>query len=109
MTARGAVDTQQLSVVNFHSQLDKGLQEIGTFAKKILSLFGSTYLRELMFTVMNFNNKHVRVRLVTRLRDILHIKTTAFEPDLAYLLHSSITRFYPPHECQQGVCFGHLK
>lgn len=61
VTASGAVDTQQLSVVDFHRQLDKGsFQEIPTFAKKILSLFGSTYLREQTFTVMKFNKKKKR-------------------------------------------------
>lgn len=103
VTASGAVDTKQLSVVNFHRQLDKGsFQEIQTFAKKIPSLFNSTYLREQTFTVMNFNKKRVRARLVTHLRDILHVKTTAFEPDLAYLLHSR-SQSHPPHWCQRGI------
>ena len=38
---------QQLPLVNIYRQLDKGsFQEIRTFAKKMLSLFGSTYLCE---------------------------------------------------------------
>lgn len=59
---------QQLYLVNIYCQLDKGrFQEIQTFAKKMLSLFGSlfgsTYLCEKTFSVMNFNKNHMRTRL----------------------------------------------
>ena len=44
----------QLSLVDFYLQLDKGrFLEMQTFAKKMLSLFGSTYLCEQIFSVMN--------------------------------------------------------
>ncbi|KAJ8358030.1 hypothetical protein AAFF_G00042690 [Aldrovandia affinis] len=81
---------QQLPLVNFYRQLDKGrFQEIRTFAKKMLSLFGSTYLCEKTFSVMNINKNRLRTRLSdSHLRYILRIKTTVFEPDLAYLLQS---------------------
>lgn len=89
---------QQLSLVNFYRQLEKGrFQEIRTFAKKMLSLFGSTYLCEKTFSVMNFNKNRVRTRLSdSHLRDILRIKTTAFEPDLAYVLQSR-SQYHPSH------------
>ncbi|XP_073470399.1 general transcription factor II-I repeat domain-containing protein 2-like [Aquarana catesbeiana] len=46
---------QQLSLVNFYRQLDKSrFQEIRTL-KKMLSLFGSTYMCEQTFSAMNFN------------------------------------------------------
>ena len=54
-----------------------------------MSLFGLTNLCEKTFSLMNFNKNHVRTRLSdSHLRDILRIKTTVFEPDLAFLLQS---------------------
>ncbi|XP_068107468.1 general transcription factor II-I repeat domain-containing protein 2-like [Hyperolius riggenbachi] len=89
---------QQLSLVNFYRQLDKGrFQEIRTQAKKMLSLFGSTYLCEKTFSAMNFNKNRVRTRLSdSHLRDILRIKTTAFVPDQACLLEHR-SQFHPSH------------
>ncbi|XP_077340540.1 general transcription factor II-I repeat domain-containing protein 2-like [Lithobates pipiens] len=89
---------QQLSLVNFYRQLDKSrFQEIRTLAKKMLSLFGSTYICEKTFSVMNVNKNRVRTRLSdSHLRDILRIKTTAFDPDLAYVLQSR-SQFHPSH------------
>ncbi|XP_072303167.1 general transcription factor II-I repeat domain-containing protein 2 [Eucyclogobius newberryi] len=89
---------QQLSLADFYRQLDEGrFQEIRTFAKKMLSLFGSTYLCEQTFSVMNFNKSRVRTRLTdSHLRDILRIKTTAFEPDLTYDLQSR-SQYHPSH------------
>ncbi|OCT78218.1 hypothetical protein XELAEV_18029325mg, partial [Xenopus laevis] len=87
---------QQLPLVNFYRQLDKGrFQEIRTFAKKMLSLFGSTYLCEKTFSIMNFNKNHVRTRLSdSHLRDILHIKTTVFEPYPGITLHISAGKLF---------------
>ncbi|XP_063781329.1 general transcription factor II-I repeat domain-containing protein 2A-like [Pseudophryne corroboree] len=89
---------QQLPLVNFYRQLDKGrFQETRTFGKKMLSLFGSTYLCEKTFSVMNHNKNRVRTRLSdSHLRDILRIKTTVFELDLAYLLQSR-SQYHPSH------------
>ncbi|XP_045890108.1 transmembrane protein 132C [Micropterus dolomieu] len=76
---------QQLSPVNFYRQLDKGrFPEMRTFAKKMLSLFGSTYLCEQTFSVMNLNKNRLRSRLTDPHQcDILHIATAALKPDLA--------------------------
>ncbi|GAA6090693.1 general transcription factor II-I repeat domain-containing protein 2 [Tachysurus ichikawai] len=42
---------QQLPFIDFYHQLDKGrFQEFRTFAKEMLSLFGSTYLCEKTFS-----------------------------------------------------------
>ena len=89
---------QQLSLVNFYRQLDKGrFQEIRTFAKKMLSLFGSTYLCEKTISVMNLNKNRVRTRRSdSHLRDILSIKTTVFGPDLAYLPQLR-SQYHPSH------------
>lgn len=89
---------QQLSLANFYRQLDKDrFREIRAFAKKMLSLFGSTYLCEKTFSVMNLNKSRVRTRLTdSHLRDTLRINTTAFEPDLAFVLQSR-SQYHPSH------------
>lgn len=89
---------QQLSVVDFYRQLDKGrFPEMRTFAKKMLSLFGSTYLCEKTFSVMNLNKNCSRSRLSDfHLRDILRISTTSLKPDLACLLKSR-SQYHPSH------------
>ncbi|GAA6082984.1 general transcription factor II-I repeat domain-containing protein 2 [Tachysurus ichikawai] len=89
---------QQLPLVDFYRQLDKGrFQDFRTFAKKVLSLFGSTYLCKKTFSVMNFNKNRARTRRSdSHLRDILRIKTTFFEPDLVYLLQLKY-QYHPPH------------
>lgn len=81
---------QQLPLVNIYCWLDKDrFQEIWTFSKKMLSLFGLTYLCKMMFTVMNINKNRVRTKQShSPLCDILRIKTTVFEPDLPCLLQS---------------------
>lgn len=55
---------QHLSLVPFHQQLDKSkFPEIRTFAKKILSLFGSIDLCEQTFSIMNLNKNCLRSKL----------------------------------------------
>ena len=89
---------QQLSLANFYRQLDKDrFREIRVFAKNILSLFGSTYLCEKSFSVMNINMNRGRARLTdSHLRDILCINTTALEPDLNLVLKSK-SQYHPSH------------
>ena len=89
---------QQLSLVDFYRQLDKGrFPEMRTLAKKMLSLFGSTYLCEQTFSVMNLNKSRLRSKLSdSHLRDILRISTSAVKPDLACLLKSR-SQYHPSH------------
>uniref|UniRef100_A0A087XRL1 HAT C-terminal dimerisation domain-containing protein n=1 Tax=Poecilia formosa TaxID=48698 RepID=A0A087XRL1_POEFO len=64
---------QHLILVDFYRQLDKDrFRKIQTF----LSLFGSTYLCEKTFSVMNINKNSMRTRLTdSHLCDILRVKT----------------------------------
>ena len=89
---------QQLSLVNFYQQLDKDRSpEIRTLAKKMRSLFGSMYMCEQTFSVMNLNKSRLRSRLTdTHLRDILRVTTTALKPDLTCLLQAR-SQFPPCH------------
>ena len=87
---------QQLPLVNFYRQLDEGrFQEIRTFAKKMLSLFGSTYLCEKTFSVVNVNENRVRTRLTLTCLTSCASKP-ACEPDLAHLLESR-SQYHPSH------------
>ncbi|KAF7654558.1 hypothetical protein LDENG_00068360 [Lucifuga dentata] len=68
-----------------------------TFAKKMLSLLGSTYLCEQTFSVMNLNKNLLKSRLSDfHLHDILRISTTAFKPDLACILQPR-SQYHPSH------------
>ncbi|KAJ7990392.1 hypothetical protein DPEC_G00299830 [Dallia pectoralis] len=89
---------QQCSLVDFYRQLDKNrFPEMRSFAKKMLSLFGSTYLCQQTFSVMNFNKNRLRSRMSdSHLRDILRITTTVLKPDLDSLLKSR-SQYHPSH------------
>ena len=89
---------QQLSLANLYRQLDKDkFREIRVFAKNMLSLFGSKYLCEKTFSVMNINKNRGRGRLTdSHLRDILRINNTALEPDLNLLLKSK-SQYHTSH------------
>ena len=89
---------QQLSLLDFYCMLDKDrFPEMRTFAQKMLSLFGSTYLCEQTFSVMNLNKNRLRSRLNdSHLRDILRISTTVLKPDLTALLKSR-SQYHPSH------------
>lgn len=79
---------QHHSLVDYYRQLDKGkYPQMRHFAKRMLSLFGSTYLCEQTFSVMNLNKTSVRSRLTdSHLRDILRISTSALKPDLSCIM-----------------------
>ncbi|KAL3968683.1 KRAB domain-containing zinc finger protein [Sarotherodon galilaeus] len=89
---------RQCSLVDFYRQLDKDrFPEVRSLAKKMLSLFGSTYLCEQTFSVMNLNKNRLRSRMSdSHLRDILRISTTALKPDLIALLKSR-SQYHPSH------------
>ena len=89
---------QHLSLVEFYRQLDKGkYPQTRLFAKRMLSLFGSTYLCEQTFSIMNLNKTRVRSRLTdAHLRDILRISTSALKPDLSCVMQAR-SQFHPSH------------
>ncbi|XP_061403616.1 general transcription factor II-I repeat domain-containing protein 2B-like [Lethenteron reissneri] len=89
---------QQCSLVDFYRQLDKSrFPGMRSFAEKMLSLFGSTYLCEQIFSVVNLNKNRLRSRKSdSHLRDILHISSTALKPDLISLLKSR-SQYHPSH------------
>ena len=89
---------QHLFLVPFYQQLGKSkFPEIRTFAKKILSLFRSTYLCEQAFSVMNLNKNRLRSKLNdSNLRDILHLNIITLEPDLTRIFKSR-SQIYPSH------------
>lgn len=89
--------TSSLLSTSTASWMKAGSKIFKTFAKKMLSLFGSTYLCKKTFSVMNITKSHVRMRLSdSHLRDVLRIKTTVFEPELDYILQSR-SQYHPSH------------
>ncbi|KAK2851948.1 hypothetical protein Q5P01_008224 [Channa striata] len=73
----------------------------------MLSLFGSTYLCEKTFSVLNLNKSRVRTRLTdSHLPDTLGINAAAFEPDLAFVL-SIPQNLYEPRVCRVELTPAH--
>lgn len=58
-------------------------------AQKMLSLFGSTYICEQTFSIMNLNKNRLRERLSdSHLLDVLRISATQLQPDVDKLLRA---------------------
>lgn len=84
---------QQFSLVNFHPQLDKGsFPEMWAFAKKMLSLFGSTHLCEQTLSVMNLNKNRLRSRQSGF--PLLYVTFYASQPLVS---NQSRSQYHPSH------------
>ncbi|XP_073672245.1 general transcription factor II-I repeat domain-containing protein 2-like [Paramisgurnus dabryanus] len=75
---------QQLSQIDFYRQLNKEkFPTLQALAKRMLSCFGSTYICEQTFSIMNLNETRLRSRITdAHLRDVIRVATTAVKPDL---------------------------
>lgn len=61
----------------FYQNLGPAFPRLSAFASKILSIFGTTYLCEQAFSVMNINKSNLHSRLTHRhLNDIMTVATT---------------------------------
>ncbi|KAK0152455.1 General transcription factor II-I repeat domain-containing protein 2A [Merluccius polli] len=74
---------KSLKLNDFYASLNKAtFPNLRWTAQKMLALFGSTYVCEQTFSVMNFNKARHRSRLTDQhLRSILRIATTKLTPD----------------------------
>ncbi|XP_077968860.1 general transcription factor II-I repeat domain-containing protein 2A-like [Styela clava] len=75
-------------ILDFYSSLNKkSFPNIRRHAQKMLVLFGSTYICEQTFSVMNFTKSKFRSSLTDEhLSDLLRISTSAIEPDIQGLV-----------------------
>lgn len=68
----------------FYNSLDSTkFKNLRNFAKKMLIIFGSTYICEQTFSIMNFNKNSLRARLKDEhLQAVLKISTSNFKPNI---------------------------
>uniref|UniRef100_A0AAR2IMY0 SPIN-DOC-like zinc-finger domain-containing protein n=1 Tax=Pygocentrus nattereri TaxID=42514 RepID=A0AAR2IMY0_PYGNA len=81
---------QQLSLPKFYRGLEKEkFPLMSCHAKKMISLFGSTYICEQTFSLLTLNKSRLRTKMTdSHLHNVLRISTTKFTPDLPAILRS---------------------
>ncbi|KAM4629813.1 general transcription factor II-I repeat domain-containing protein 2-like [Polymixia lowei] len=79
---------QLLSLPDFYRSLEKAkFPLMRRHAKRMMSLFGSTYICEQTFSLLTLNKSRLRTRMTdNHLRDVLRISTTKLTPDLPAVL-----------------------
>ncbi|KAJ8362383.1 hypothetical protein AAFF_G00376110 [Aldrovandia affinis] len=83
---------QLLSLPDFYRSLEKAkFPLMRRQAKRMMSLFGSTYICEQTFSLLTLNKSRLRTKMSdSHLRDVLRISTTKFTPDLPAILQSKV-------------------
>lgn len=81
---------QLLSLPDFYQSLEKDkFPLMRRHAKRMMSLFGSTYICEQTFSLLTLNKSRLRTKMTdSHLRDVLRISTTKLTPDLPDILQS---------------------
>ena len=81
---------QLLSLPDFYRSLEKAkFPLMRRHAKRMMSLFGSTYICEQTFSLLTLNKSRLRTRTTdSHLRDVLRISTTKLTPDLPAILQA---------------------
>ena len=79
---------KESSLQDFYKCLNKEeFKNLLTLAKQMFNLFGSTYICEQTFSVMNFNKNKQRFLLTDgHLEDILKISSSSIVPDYGVLV-----------------------
>lgn len=87
---------QQLSLPEFYRSLEKEkFPLMRRHAKRMISLFGSTYICEQTFSLVTLNKSRMRTKMTdSHLHDVLRVSTTKFTPDLTAILRSKVQ-----HQC----------
>uniref|UniRef100_A0A8C6UL32 Uncharacterized protein n=1 Tax=Neogobius melanostomus TaxID=47308 RepID=A0A8C6UL32_9GOBI len=87
---------QLLSLPDFYRSLEKAkFPLMRRQAKRMMSLFGSTYICEQMFSLLTLNKSRLRTKMTdSHLCDVLRISTTKFTPDLPAILKSKAQQHY---------------
>ncbi|KAJ8381131.1 hypothetical protein SKAU_G00019090 [Synaphobranchus kaupii] len=81
---------QLLSLPDFYRSLENAkFPLMRRHAKRMMSLFGSTYICEQTFSLLTLNKRRLRTKMTdTHLCDVLRISTTKLTPDLPAILQS---------------------
>ncbi|XP_072221995.1 general transcription factor II-I repeat domain-containing protein 2 [Leuresthes tenuis] len=81
---------QLLSLPDFYQSLEKDkFPLMRRHAKRMMSLFGSTYICEQTFSLLTLNKSRLRTKMTdSHLHDVLRISTTKLTPDLPDILQS---------------------
>uniref|UniRef100_A0AAR2IL57 HAT C-terminal dimerisation domain-containing protein n=1 Tax=Pygocentrus nattereri TaxID=42514 RepID=A0AAR2IL57_PYGNA len=89
---------QQLSLPEFYRGLEKEkFPLMRRHAKKMISLFGSTYICEQTFSLLTLNKSRLRTKMTdSHLHNDLRISTTKFTPDLPAILRSKAQQHCSP-------------
>ena len=79
------------SILEFYESLDRAsFPGLRNHAERHISFFGSTYICEQSFSVMNHNKSQIRSRLTDRnLENIVRVATTSLEPDIVNLVNGN--------------------
>lgn len=82
---------QPLSLPDFYQSLEKDkFALMRRHAKRMVSLFGSTYICEQTFSVLTPNKNRLRTKMTdSHLCDVFYISTTKLTPDLPAVLQVS--------------------
>lgn len=81
---------QLLSLPDFYQSLDNAkFPLMRRHAKRMMSLFGSTYICEQTFSLLNQNKSRLRTRMTdSHLCEVLRVSTTKLSPDMSAILQS---------------------
>ncbi|KAJ0069275.1 hypothetical protein NL108_003199 [Boleophthalmus pectinirostris] len=95
---------QLLSLPDFYQSLDNvKFPLMRRHAKRMMSLFGSTYICEQTFSLLNQNKNRLRTRITdSHLCEVLRVSTTKFSPDISAILQSK-----GQHHCSQFFTKNH--
>lgn len=87
---------RDLDILNFFKTLPPEFINLKDNALRYASMFGSTYICEQTFSLMNINKSKIRNRLSDKnLESVLRVSTTNFEPDIPKLINK--TQCHPSH------------
>ncbi|TWW65333.1 General transcription factor II-I repeat domain-containing protein 2 [Takifugu flavidus] len=81
---------QLLSLPDFYRSLDNTkFPQMRRHAKRMMCLFGSTYICEQAFSLLNQNKGRLRARMTDgHLCEVLRVSTTKLSPDMSAILQS---------------------
>lgn len=79
---------RELPLLQFYQSLDDTqFPKLCTEARKLVSMFGSSYICEQVFSLMKLNKSSFRTRLTDdNLHAVLRVATTSLEPDILHLV-----------------------